>query len=165
MSSFDRKFVTTPIDDATVCQNIYPSLYKCSLHTPRSPSYARQSCVIIIPIYCPPLKATTDNSFLLATELPSQSAEGIVRLSRQVSEETCRNRLPAARHVREPGFVPRSRLQIRTRSLPNAQPKPRVGPLGQAGAAGVWGTGPHGRRSQQRGAFLSEVAERQPVRV
>ena len=28
---------------------------------------------------------------------------------------------------------------IRTRSLPNAKPKPRVGPLGQAGAAGFGG--------------------------
>ena len=52
---------------------------------------------------------------------PAQPAYGIIspnfpqlqnkRLPRQIPKGTCRGRLPAARLVREPGFVPRSRAR------------------------------------------------------
>jgi len=83
--------------------------------------------------------------------VPRATTQSQKRLLRQVSKETCRNRLPAARlrprtavraEIAGPGFEPGTFL--------TSMPKRRVRPLGQAGAAGVWGVRSHGSRSTHR---------------
>ena len=80
--------------------------------------------------------------------VPRATTQSQKRLLRQVSKGTCRSRLPAARlrprtavraEIAGPGFEPGTFL--------TSMPKRRVRPLGQAGAAGVWGVRWHGSGS------------------
>lgn len=62
-----------------------------------------------------------------------------LRLSDRVVAARKKGKKEKRKRKKERGGRRKEKERVRTRSLPNAQPKPRVGPLGQAGAAGVWG--------------------------